>query len=101
MWGESLFREAYAFVPQSTVGDINSLAMINFYRMREEKDGEELLLTTHDEIVVQCWERSVGKTVEKLRKAFEIPVVIKGREFKVPVDVKIGLNWEDLKEVKG
>ena len=98
LWGESLFREAYAYKPQSTVGDLNNLALVRFNDMRDKCEGAEALLTTHDELVVQCYAKDVANTVAKLREAFRIPVNIKGRTLLIPVEIKTGPNWEDLKK---
>ena len=93
MWNEALFREAYAYVPQSTVADMTNLAMI---RLREE----EILLTTHDELVLQVDEGRLREAVEKMRRAFDIPLTINGRVMRIPVEIKVGKNWEEMKKME-
>jgi len=95
LWGEQLFREAYAFVPQATVADINNLALI---RLGEE----ECLLTTHDEIVVQCKDNreDIEGTIARIREAFNIPILVNGRELLIPIELKIGKNWDEMEKIK-
>ncbi len=91
--GDSLFKEAYAFIPQSTVADLVNQALIELY-----KEGAELLLQVHDSIVVQCEEEKIEETVRLVKKCMTRPVVINGKTIVIPTDIKIGKNWEEMKK---
>ena len=99
LWGDQLFREAYAFVPQSTVADVLNLAMIRFADMVTDVEAE-LMLQIHDAFVVQCYEEFILQTVKKLKEAFAIPIYINGRTFTIPVEMKMGRNWQDMQPIK-
>ena len=95
--GSELFKEAYAYVPQSTVGDILNLALIRIDSLIEKRKMDvQLLLQVHDSFVLQCKQSDVVEVKELLMEAFHIPITIKGRTFVIPYDVKIGINWEEL-----
>lgn len=94
-WGDTLFREAYAFVPQSTVADLLNLAIIKL----DAKLGNrfELMLQEHDAFTIQVpINESPTIWIADIEEAFNIPLFIGGREFKIPVEIKIGNNWGDL-----
>lgn len=103
MWGEQLFREAYAFVPQSTVADLLNLAMIRFARMIDKNaivGGTEILLHIHDAFISQVIENRVKNVVAFLQEAFDIPLYVNGRTFKIPIDVKVGRSWGEMEKMK-
>lgn len=91
-WGETVFKEGLAFIPQSTVADLVNQALIDLHN-----DGVELLLQVHDSIVVQCMESDLDSTAAKLVKHLTRPIKIHKCTLTIPVDVKVGHNWEDMK----
>ena len=95
-WGDDLFRQAYAFVPQSTVSDILNLALIKF----GIEWGAKPRLQVHDAFVVECREDSVEDCIKEIRMCFDIPIPIKGRVCRIPIEIKVGRNWQELKKVE-
>ncbi len=98
-WGDQLFREAYAFVPQSTVGDVLNLALIGFCKINKLATP---MLQIHDAFLVQCDDNQdmIDRVSADMREAFKIPLSIKGRTFTIPIDIKVGKNWDEMEEVK-
>lgn len=94
-WGDSLSKEGYAFVPQSTVADLVNQALIEL-----DQEGYEILLQVHDALVVQIRTEALNEGVERIRKALTRPIEIRGKFLTIPVDVKVGMNWEDLEKWK-
>ena len=94
---DNLFRAAYAFIPQSTVGRLLELAIQNIH---EELDYFDHLLNVHDEVVGQCLPKHVPRAFEDLTRLMEIPHEVNGRELIIPVDFKVGWSWGELTEVK-
>lgn len=98
-WGEELFRQAYAHLPQGLGADtINRAACRLFFRLPE---GANILLQIHDELVVQCKDTDVNKVVSMLREEVERPLSIKGDTVTIPIAIKVGKRWHSdyLKEV--
>lgn len=92
-WGGDLFREAYAFIPQSTVGDVINRGLIRLpYCLPEDV---KVLLQVHDELVLEAPEELIHETVRLLRREIEQPIFIKGEELLIPLEVSIGRNWKD------
>ena len=94
-WDDSLIKEGLAFVPQSSVADAVNLAIINIHRKLAGRDDIQLLLQVHDSIVMQARDEKVCEAVELLVKEMSIVIPI-GEGFTIPVDVKVGKNWEDM-----
>jgi len=94
-WGDSLTKEGLAFVPQSTVADIVNEAIIEL-----DRAGYMVLLQVHDSLVVQVRTEALEEGVDRIRKALTKPIEINGRVLTIPVDVKVGKNWEDMEKWK-
>lgn len=95
IWGESLFREAIAFRPQSTVGTITNIAVASEqeYIEREGRDWD-LLNNCHDSSLTQCPE---GEEVEcaRVKKSFMEQELVspRGEKFKMKSEAGVGKNW--------
>jgi DNA polymerase I-like protein with 3'-5' exonuclease and polymerase domains len=101
-WGDDLFRSAYSFKPQSTVGDLLNEAIV----ILDETYGDDfdIAIQLHDAIYVitDNNEDSIGYTKQKLRECMVDRVQpLKteiGEEFWIDVDFKVGKYWGDLKD---
>lgn len=106
--GEEL-RSAVAFEPQSTVGDVCNVMF------RELSQSERYLhfvkdqpvywpvLTTHDEIVLECKEQNKHVAAQAMLGASKLPLQIRPNiePLIIPIEISIGKNWGDTKEWKG
>ena len=103
-WGDDLFNQAYSFKPQSTIGDMVNGAICDLY----EDDSPEcqladLLTQTHDSATVQY---PVDDFVKMAQFAVKFNTMLSpemealGRKFTVKTDLKVGINWGHMKEVK-
>lgn len=93
-WDDKLLREAYAFIPQSTVGDLGGRAIVRCYEEIECRiPGAEFLLSVHDSVIMQCWERDVERVASEMQRVMAIPLTIKDKTFVIPTDCKVGYNW--------
>jgi DNA polymerase-1 len=98
-WSEDLVREAIAYVPQSTVGDLLNLGIIRCWQALPPK--WELLMQNHDSVVAQVPIGTDPMHIAKFfRHYYEIPITIYNRTFKVPVDIQIGASWGELKKLE-
>jgi DNA polymerase I len=98
---DSTMREATAFEPQSTVGDLINHA---FYKLDERlaSVGAYPLLQAHDEIVVECPVRVVRECAVMLREELEQPLAFRtGISIRIPAEVSTGPNWYDQEKVRG
>jgi len=93
-WDDKLEREAYSYIPQSTVGDLGGRAIVSCYDTVERVvPNAEVLLNVHDSILMQCDLQDLEVVQAGMARAMEIPVTVKGRTFTIPTDCKVGFNW--------
>ncbi len=97
-WGDALFREAYAFIPQSSAVDYLCTAFAPIYYQLPE--GATILLQVHDEVVIQCRNNNVDEVCKLLKKEVERSVMVNNDLLTIPIDIKIGKNWRDVVEWK-
>lgn len=88
---------------QGSQSDIIRIAMVRIYEYIKELKLENevrLLLQVHDELVFEIKDDRLGATVPTL---LEIMISVldleKAKGVPIKADIKIGQNWEDMKEV--
>lgn len=129
-WNEDLWKEAWAYLPQSTVGDLLNTGFIEFWEWLksplhqttishelakmslQNKVGSfihcsneqfydcQIMLQIHDSLVVQCPEKHVPVIASKLKSCLERPIQIGRHTITIPTDCSVGPNWLDLKEIE-
>lgn len=98
-WGRrddpSTIREAIAFDPQGSVGDIMNLGMLAVWRL----GISQLLMQVHDAILVQYPEADEDRTLAEVMRSIVVPVELKnGRTLCIPAEAKVGWNWANQSE---
>lgn len=95
-WGDNLFRSAYSFIPQSTVGDMLNQALVRLYNTY----GDELTISLqlHDAIYVIVKEDLVDWACSVLRQCMLMPLEVNGYKFYVDIDFSKGKTWGELEE---
>lgn len=94
---DNTFRAAYAFIPQSTVGEFLQLAIQEIW---ERFTYIQPLLNVHDEVIFQIKPEDKARAIRDIRSAMERPLIINGEELVIPCDFKFGPSWGELKEIK-
>lgn len=94
---DNLFRAAYAFKPQSTVGRLLELAIQDIH---ENIPYFDHLLNVHDEVVGQTTLEMVPQAMSAIKHSMEIPHEVNGKQLIIPADFKVGWSWGELTEVK-
>ena len=104
-WGDSLFKEAFSCIPQGTVGDmINEWGVEYIYYNQSLFAPIELQTQIHDSIGFQIplshdWEEH-ARMLRLIKNSLEQPLTLpNGDKFSIPVEIKMGLNMKDTKEV--
>ena len=101
--GDELFKEAYSHIPQSTVADIiNSRGLLPIWQ--EKSLFKPFILTNqeHDSLWIQApldlgWSEIAGR-VNVILGWIEQPLEWRGREFTIPMGVKVGRTVGGAKE---
>lgn len=92
----SFFNAGYAFKPQSYVGELTELTIQALFDNMPEFIP---LLNVHDEVVGQVLEADAFASIAKIRKLSSMPVEIHGEILDIPVDFKVGYDWQNLHEL--
>jgi uracil-DNA glycosylase family 4 len=102
--GEEMYREAYAFIPQSTVHDTLTLGGI---RIKEELQGIRFLKEDHDSFTVLAPRGEVEDIARVMKRHIEIPIDFNNCTLKkdikliIPSDFEIGeKNYKDMERLK-
>ena len=99
-----IFREAFSYIPQSTVGDNTGFAVFelsHYYDTRGEKTG--IIQECHDSVVqeVQAQPDMIYDWCQRTLKAFDRTVRhSNGIEYKIPVEAEIGFTMGGMKTLK-
>lgn len=92
----SLFREAVAYIPQSTVGDCLHRATLEIYAKMPHPG--RFMMNLHDEMFAQVpnEEEWIEHGSKIIKIALERPFTINGHEISIPTEVNVGSNWKDV-----
>lgn len=93
---DSLFRAAYAFDPQNTVGEMTEVSIREVWRRFPYIDP---LMNVHDEGIYQVDPSRLEEAMADVKSVMEQPLIINGRTLVIPVDFKVGPSWGELEEV--
>lgn len=92
---DGLYRSAYAYIPQSSVGDLLNMAMVEIYE--KEPEFLPLLLQLHDAVYieVEATEDYILRAIKRLRELMLIPLEVNGEIMTIDVDFSVGPTWGD------
>jgi DNA polymerase-1 len=101
-WGDDLFREAMAYLPQRAVTDNTKAAGI---RIKKQCTEAKIILEAHDALLFAVRIDQVDDFIPLAKKEMERPInftccSLPRRYLKIPCDVEIGENYRDLKKFK-
>lgn len=101
-WGDDLFREALAYLPQRAVTDNTKAAGI---RIKRQFPEAKIILEAHDALLFGVRIDCVDDFIAIAKKEMERPInftccSLPRRYLKIPCDVEIGENYKDLKKFK-
>jgi hypothetical protein len=101
-WGDDLFREAFSYLPQRAVTDNTKAAGI---RIKQKFKEAKIILEAHDALLFSVREEYLGDFIPLAKKEMERPInftacSLPRRYLKIPCDVEVGENYQDLKKFK-
>lgn len=111
IWGNELFKEAYAFKPQSTVADHFNGAIhpelgipggfLELYK-RHVRDNHyyEIINHAHDSVLLHVPKPVSEDLIYEIRSILERPLVVEGEMFTIPVDAERGERFGELEKIK-
>jgi uracil-DNA glycosylase family 4 len=102
-WGDELFKEAYADIPQATVSDHNKFAA---QRCEKRANWIQILSESHDSFLAQVPINQVDNACKIMTEELETPIdfskcSLPRGELIIPCEIFIGeKNWEDMRQIK-
>ena len=104
-WGDDLFKEAYSFIPQSTVADkMNKDGLLEITENPDIYERVEMLKQVHDSIKFQIpLDAGISKIafyIDSVVKKLEEDLSFDNRTFSIPADTKVGTNFGKMTKVK-
>ena len=93
---ESLYKSAYAFSPQNTVGELLCESIEDIFETVPKANS---LLNVHDEVVGQCNPWDLRSVLIDTKPCLERPFEINGQPICIGSDVKVGVSWGELHEI--
>lgn len=108
-WDDSLFKEATAYEPQSTVAD-HALGCVHpelgirggilgVSRLLAPYADTTLVHSAYDSVTVQCPANLADELGPLVYKQMHRPLVVNGHEFYIPVDGEVGERWGELEKI--
>uniref|UniRef100_A0A6H1ZUF9 Putative DNA polymerase n=1 Tax=viral metagenome TaxID=1070528 RepID=A0A6H1ZUF9_9ZZZZ len=95
-WCDAMFRSAYSYKPQSTVGDLLNIALKRLYDSLLEIPWEiEIMLQLHDALYVMVEETNVMPTIRHIRECMLIPLKYNYEEFIIDAEFKVKDSWAE------
>lgn len=109
-WGNELFKEAYAFIPQSTVADHfngavqKELGIVGgvkaLYHNHAKKGYYDIINHSHDSVLLKVPTPVRDDLIHEIKNYLQRPLVINGEQFTIPVDGERGERYGELEEIK-
>jgi uracil-DNA glycosylase family 4 len=101
-WGDDLFREALAYLPQRAVTDNTKAAGI---RIKRQCPDAKIILEAHDALLFAVRKEYLEEFIPIAKKEMERPINFSAcslprRLLKIPCDVEVGENYKDLIKFK-
>lgn len=99
-WGSHLFKEATAYVPQSTSVDYMNMGLLDVYYNIQKPGlyGLKLLTQTHDSILVQYRSEEREAVMAHVPHLLERTINVNGYSIVIPTEGAYGPDWGDLTE---
>lgn len=94
MMNDATLRAGYAFFPQSTVTDINKIALKRIYKQYLP------VLEVHDGLILSVPKAEEEKGIRTLIDAYNVEFEIWGEKHVIPVEVAVGSTWSTMKEIE-
>jgi DNA polymerase-1 len=88
-------REAVNMPIQGTAADIMKRAMIQVHAALDPASGARMLLTVHDELLLEAPESNAEEIAGLVRASMEGAAAL---DVPLTVDIGVGANWKEAKQ---
>lgn len=93
-----LFRSAYSYIPQSTVGDLLNQSLVRLY----ERYGNQvdICIQLHDSLYIITDENKIEAAARMIKECMLFPLEFNGEQFTIDLDFEVGDSWGTLKHLE-
>jgi len=98
IWDEATWREAIAFRPQSTLGQMCQEGIYRLWKAELSGAPWQILANMHDAALLQFPVGHDDETVSAVSTLMTQPLQIKNRTMTIPVEASLGFNWRSYKK---
>lgn len=101
-WGDNLYKEAYAYLPQSTISDQLKFSMMEISRRVPEM---YIQLECHDSFLFSITPANfTDRVIRIIHEEMETPInfdkcSLKRDSIIIPAEIKVGNNWKDMNKI--
>lgn len=98
-WGDELFKEAFAQIPQATVSDQTKFAMVEIAKHPAYMKEFAFVLESHDSFLMLCKDELIPEMLPLIKFHLEQPIPFKdcslSRDYDlvIPCEIKVGKRW--------
>jgi DNA polymerase I-like protein with 3'-5' exonuclease and polymerase domains len=97
-FGDEMLRQAVAYNPQETVCHVVNLGINNIYdTLCKDFKGVSVKLQVHDSVLIEHPPDMKHIIHSMLPGLMKVILTCYGKEFFIPIEIKSGFNWKDLK----
>jgi len=101
-FGDDLFRMAFSYIPQRSVSDNTKAAGIRILRIIEDI---QIIMESHDALLFCFDDKYLDSYCPVIKREMERPISFANcslprRMLKIPCDIEIGYNYQDLNKYK-
>jgi DNA polymerase I-like protein with 3'-5' exonuclease and polymerase domains len=99
-WGNELFKEAYSYIPQSTVADHMKASMLRIWRRVPEV---RFLVESHDGFLCEIPLDLLHTLCQVIKEELETSIdfskcSISRPSLRIPCEIQVGFNWKDMEK---
>lgn len=93
-------RQAYAYIPPTTVADSINTTLLNALKLSEDAGIKlDILGQCHDSLLTQVDEKDLKTALEVIKKAASMSTfMIHGKQCCIGAESMVGYNWKDVKK---
>lgn len=97
-YGDDLFREAFAYLPQRTVSDNTKAAAL---RIKSKIRGIKIIIESHDSLLFSIREKDLDEFCPIFKEEMEREICFENcslprKNLVIPADIEVGYNYKDL-----
>jgi len=98
---QEYLRDAWSYIPQSTVGDLLNLGMVATHneilkQTWPDTGRPRFRLQVHDQVVYSCPTKSIEQLTKIMNSQLSQTININHKPLSIPIEVEVGKDWSEI-----